>query len=96
MRRALALLLLSACSAIPEAGAEEACRSIGEGWKAAALRCASEPSMPDQAICERAYSYDDDLLDGDCLPWMRTAPCPELDGPRFQAHCGKVMFFRTW
>lgn len=52
--------------------------------------------MPDPEVCELSYSYDADMLEDDCLPWMKTAPCEELGNPQFQAHCGKVMYFRTW
>jgi hypothetical protein len=90
------MLVFASCSAIPSASAEEACRSIFSGWQDAADRCAFEPSMPDPEVCELSYSYDADMLEDDCLPWMKTAPCEELGNPQFQAHCGKVMYFRTW
>lgn len=53
--------------------------------------------MPSEtAVCSRAYSVNDDNLYGDCLPWITGASCFDLDNERFQLHCGKSIYFRTW
>jgi hypothetical protein len=98
MRRVLILVaLLSGCGAVPDAGAEAACRSVFEAWAKAAASCGATPMMPDEdAVCHAAYSYDDDELNGNCLPWIHSGPCTELDNEHFRSHCGHALYLKTW
>ena len=95
MKIFLGLILLSSCAAVPMASAEEACLSVFHGWIDAGAACGLEATSPDEVLCRRAYSYDDDELAG-CVGWMKVAPCEELDNAHFQAHCGKAIYLKTW
>lgn len=94
---ALLAIALAGCGAIPEPDAEEACRSIFDAWQDAAVACGVVAHMPDRdAVCAHAHSVDREKLDGDCLPWIRSHTCSELQNELFQLHCANAVILRDW
>lgn len=85
------------CGAVPDSRATEACYSVFDAWSAAGAACGYEATMPDrEVVCRDAYSYSDEELNGNCLPWLRSGACAEYTNAGFKAHCGKSLFLKTW
>jgi hypothetical protein len=95
MKKWLGLFLLSSCAVMPKSNAEEVCLDVFHSWLTSAARCGLEPTSPDDSVCDRAYSYDEDAAAA-CLGWIDAAPCDELNNDVFQARCGKAIYIRTW
>ena len=94
----LTILLSASCAAIPMSDAEEACRSVFRTIEDRSATCKSETTMPDVGqVCRDAYGYNEEELQGRCLPFLRAVPCDVgMTNADFYAHCGKAIYLKTW
>ena len=77
--------------------AEMACRSIFQAIRERSAECDLEVRIPDEGMCEDAWSYDKEALDTVCLPFLRSVPCETGMSPdESKAHCAAAVAMKWW
>lgn len=92
-----AALVVGGCAAIPMSDAETACRSIFQAIRERSRECGLEVNIPDEDMCEDAYSYDREAMDTVCMPFLRSVPCETgMSSAEFRAHCAGAVAMKWW